>query len=107
MKLRVPIGRRPRRGEIVVQLDADGRISLDLRHCNFAVARKVRGMSTFVDTLTIDEGVGQVDTLDVRQADISSGVQITFDEAEQVAAALRDLALIVRVRHDVGFAEVA
>lgn len=70
IELRIPIGRRPRLGDVVVQLDDSSRISLDLRWRNGSEA-------------------------------------LTFDEAEQVAGALRDLALIVRVRHDFGMTEVA
>lgn len=35
------------------------------------------------------------------------GCQLSFDEAELLAAALRDAALVVRMRHGVGTAEVA
>lgn len=38
---------------------------------------------------------------------VSDALSLTFDEAEAVAFALRDLALIVRAQHDVGIAEVA
>lgn len=38
---------------------------------------------------------------------LDNAIRLTFDEAEALAAALHDLALIVRVQHGVGFAEVA
>lgn len=70
IELRVPIGRRPRLGDVVVQLDDSSRISLNLHW---------RGGSD----------------------------ALTFDEAEQIAAALRDVALVVRMRHNFGMTEVA
>lgn len=65
-----------------------------------------RGQRSAVEVGLDDDGA-VVLTCPAVTAGPRPAVRLSFDEAEAVAGALRDLALIVRVRHDVGLLEVA
>ncbi|MBJ8344826.1 hypothetical protein [Antrihabitans sp. YC2-6] len=83
----------PHRGDVIVSADDHGGIELHLRNAS-AAPNHCRNSSS----------CSCHESNHTRNA---CGCRLTFDEAEDVAAALRDMALVVRARSGVGFVEVA